>query len=174
MPKSLAELINLLPCELCLKVYKYLYDDAMYQIEGGGGPIIPIDMYYLFCPENSDFVRAEYLKRKYLDRKLNGVMPIIENDYWKLLVDLERPTVYCNPLCNWKHYYVRRWETMTQGYIRGGLYWNRSFDSETLTRLGWLRLTGPPGAIAPPHITKRLTRLNIYDKNKGSWSIEEL
>lgn len=134
--------IDLLPQELCLKVYKYLYDHVLWTVEGEGGDLsFPLSMYYCFCAENSDYIRAEYLKRKYIQAKIHTILPLVENDYWKLLVDLERPTVYCSPLSQWKHYYVRRWETMTNGFIRGGLYWNSAFDSAMLTPLGWLRLT---------------------------------
>ena len=133
--------LDLLPDELFRKVYEYVYSQALYDIEGGCGQI-PLDMYYIFCPENSDYVRAEYLKRTYLTKRiLNPPGYGYENDYWKLLIDLERPTIYCSPLCSWKHYYVRRWEVMRDGYLKGGLYWNSSFESAMLTLAGWARLT---------------------------------
>ena len=60
--------IDLLPDELCIKIYKLLYDHVAWDIEGGGGdPVYPLEMYYSFCPENSDYIRAEYLKRKYIN-----------------------------------------------------------------------------------------------------------
>lgn len=134
--------IDLLPDEICLKVHKYLYDQVMWDIEGGKGMGVGLELYYLFCPENSDYVRSEYLKRTYMSKKiLDDPMSRVENDWWKYLVDLERPTVYCSPLCNWKHYYVRRWEVMSDGMLKGGLYWNSAFDSAQLTREGWFRLT---------------------------------
>lgn len=134
--------LSLLPDEVHRHVYKFLYDACVYEIEAGGGlPVYPLDLYYAFCAENSDYIRADYLKRMYIQLRLDSDATPDELLFLKLLLDLERPTVYCSPLANWKHHSVRRWEHMTDGELRGGLYWNGAEYSSMLSAMGWARLT---------------------------------
>jgi len=135
--------LDLLPEELHRKINKLLFDDVLHQIDYGGGvPVYPIDLYYVFCPENSDYVRNKSLVATYHRLKLNtGEKPIAERDWMRLLLDLERPTVWSSAINCWKLYNVRRWACMTNGMLRSGLYWNSTYERPRLTIAGWYRLT---------------------------------
>jgi len=136
--------LDLLPNELMREVQRYLFADCLHQIDTGCGvPVYPIDLYYAFCAENSDYIRSRYLNKLYADLNMQSAQrPLRERDYFRLLVDLERPTIYtCQFTYQWKSYSVRTWATMSNGLLRSGLKWNSTYEKPRLTIAGWHRLT---------------------------------
>lgn len=144
--------MNNLPDELYKMIYKNVYDNTLKEMSEMVDDSIGLKWYdclsktkYLDKPscdifyanyreENSDTIRNEYLKNKYetIDKKGKGVRK--ELDYWKLILDLERPTVWLN---SW---FVRKWKCSSQYGITSGINWNSTYEPSNTTESGWKRL----------------------------------
>jgi len=138
--------LDLLPDELYReRIAKLLFADVLHQLEYGHGvPVYPIDFYYCFCSGNSDYVRSRYLNTKWREVKgnLKGPNSLRTRDWYKLLMDLERPTVWTSAVHGWKVYSVRRWQAINaNGQLMGGLYWNSTYEKPHLSMAGWCRLS---------------------------------
>ena len=151
--------LDLLPDELYRRVLKYRFADVLHQLEYGNGvPVYPIDFYYCFCAENSDYVRSKYLQTKWREdiRHRRGSNTLGLRDWWKLIMDLERPTVWTSAVHGWKLYSVRRWQYEEGGRVMGGLYWNSTYEKAHLTMAGWDRLS---------------SKLSMDARDASTWSI---
>lgn len=126
--------IDRLPDAVCRKVYSYLYDNVMHELETDGGvPVYPIAFYYCFTRQNSDYVRFKYLNDAYAltyDRTMN----VRERDWYKFILDLERPTMWTSILEPWNYLLIRHCHT------GGGIRWFTAYDPPKLTMGGWCRL----------------------------------
>lgn len=138
-------LLSCLPDDLYREsIAKLLFADVLHQVEyGGGTPVYPVDFYYCFCAGNSDYVRARYLADKW-NRDIKpkrGYKTLQVRDWFKLLIDLERPVVWTSAIHGWRVYSVRQWQAVSNGVKRGGLYWNSTYEKPMLTYAGWSRLS---------------------------------
>jgi len=125
--------LELLPDELHRKVYSYLYNDVMHELEYGGQvPVYPVAFYYCFMRENSDYIRHKYLKTLYA-RITRPFRTVREIDWMRFMLDLERPTIWTCLLEPWNSYNIRR--------DGGGIRWHTTYDCPKLSLGGWLRLT---------------------------------
>lgn len=131
--------LDLLPDELSREIYKYLYADVMYELEfEGGAPVYPINYYYCFCRENSDYIRHKFLKRQYKEF-CRRPTTCRQMDWFKFIMDLERPTVWTSILEPWNSTFTRRWE-IEERDGGGGIRWYTAYDAPFLSFGGWERL----------------------------------
>jgi len=164
-------LLSDLPDEIYRIILKYQYSEVLHQLEYGGGvPVYPIDFYYCFCAENSDYVRSRYLQSKWKDdiKDRRGSSTLRLRDWWKLLMDLERPTVWTSAVHGWKLYSVRRWQVESGGITRGGLYWNSTYEQAHLSLPGWDRLSSNLSMDAHD---ARVRRLNYDPYYTGTYRV---
>jgi len=137
--------LGALPDELFKKIYRYLKDDVIEQVEVGNGfPVYPIAYYYCFTRANSDCIRHHYMRNKLKERGLEESIGM-EADWYRFAIDLERPTMFVRPHDPWNVLPLRRWTKIyTDGTMRGGIRWYTSFESNILSPAGWRRLLAVP------------------------------
>eukprot|EP01050_Picozoa_sp_SAG11_P020795 SAG11_NODE_3573_length_2359_cov_145.957522_5_plen_154_part_00 len=142
--------LNFLPEEICEKIYKNVYTHTLKELKQKVNDDVGRKYYkYLNIPKNetvpscdfflslhaegnSDGIRNRYLKSKYKNIEKKGKGRRNQLDYWKLICDLERPTVWPNSWYVRKHGYP--------GDSGGGINWNSCYEPSKTSDAGWKRL----------------------------------
>jgi len=128
--------LDMLPDEIYRIVYSYIRADVMKQIVNDMPLIVGIwpPKEILFLLQNgSDIVRSQSINNSYR-RKVRHYR---EGDWYKLLIDLERPSAYKlqdHGFHTWIH--VKVWDLANDG----GVWWNSNQQPLRLNLAGWKRL----------------------------------
>ena len=128
--------LDLLPDDIYRIVYSYLFADTMNQIITEQPLVVgiwpPLEMLFLL-QNGSDVIRSQSLNNTYR-RKVRHYK---EGDWFKLLIDLERPTAFKlrqYGFHSWMH--VKVWDLANDG----GVWWNSNQQPLRLNLAGWRRL----------------------------------
>jgi len=127
-----------LPDEVYRQVAKYMYADPMESILKDISLVVgiwpPKDLVFML-QNGSDHIRSESLNNNFR-RKIRHYR---ENDWYKLLIDLERPSAYKlqgEGFHTWLN--MKVWDLGADG----GVWWCNTKQPLRLTYAGWCRLTG--------------------------------
>ena len=145
-------MLNELPDEVFELIYKNVYNNTLNELKEKVNDkmglkyyeylkkpkdeIIPsCDLFYAkYREENSDDIRNRYLKNTYENIEKKGKGRRTQLDYWKLICDLERPTVWPN---SWN---VRKYLSSGQFGKSSGINWGSTYEPAKTTDAGWKRL----------------------------------
>ena len=128
--------LDTLPDDVYRIVRSYMYADPMKQIITDIPLVVGIwpPLEILFLLQNgSDIIRSQAINNTYR-RKIRHYR---EGDWFKLLIDLERPTAYKLQqfgFHSWLH--VKVWDLSNDG----GVWWNSNQQPLRLNIAGWKRL----------------------------------
>ena len=138
--------LDKLPDEIYRMVLRYMYAAPMEQILTEM-PLVtglwPPPSLVFVLQNGSDHVRSQSLNNTYR-RYLRHYR---EADWFKLLIDMERPSAYKLQGYGFNSWLVRRYKVFDMT-AEGGIWWNSCRQPSRLTYAGWGRLLGNPAAHA--------------------------
>ena len=128
--------LDTLPDEIYRIVASYMYAEPMEQIITDIPLVVgvwpPLEILFLL-QNGSDIVRSQSINNTFR-RKIRHYR---EGDWFKLIIDLERPTAYKLQqfgFNSWLH--VKVWDLANDG----GVWWNSNHQPLRLNTAGWKRL----------------------------------
>ena len=128
-----------LPDEVYRLVALYMYADVVNDIMGKVPLVTGIwpPPNLIFAMQNgSDHIRSQSLNNSYR----RSTRHYKEADWYKLLIDMERPCAYALMSYGFNSWMLRRYKVFDMS-IHGGIWWNSCKQPTRLTYAGWCRLT---------------------------------
>lgn len=147
MPKTVRRPTNYLatlPAELLKEVWSYTKASWLQELQLSVSTKTLLNntpSYYRNL--GSDPIRCKYLNDTYREIAKVGKGRTRELDWWKLIIDLERPIVWHTCILGWSEWFVRRYQVYAKDIGQGGIQWHSIYEPGKLTLAGWLRLTNP-------------------------------
>jgi len=133
-----------LPVELAREVWRYSKSEVLKEllvVVEKKSTLANTPSYYRNL--GSDPIRSKYLNDTFRQTCKLGKGRLRELDWWKLIIDLERPIVWHTCILGWNEWFVRRYQIYSQDVGEGGIRWQSIYEPGKLTLAGWLRLTEP-------------------------------
>lgn len=131
--------LNILPDELYHKIMKIVMADILWTVKCIAA--CKSERYHLqFMPENNDPIRLKYLQQKFIMMEKRGKGKRKEVDYFKLIVDLERPVTWYSIHYGWKLWHIRKYTVVDMGQRQSGILWHSTYEPALCSQKSYHRL----------------------------------